>query len=362
MNTVRFLDLKRLNQSFEPGLSDALARVARSGWYLRGQETENFETEFAHFNGLTGRENCVGVGNGLDALTLIWKAYQVLGLLAPGDEVIVPANTYIASVLSLTNAGLAPVLAEPDELTYNLNPQEIEKRITSRTKAILVVHLYGKRAEMEAILTIAKKYNLLVIEDSAQGHGILPTADAAAFSFYPGKNLGALGDGGAVVSANTELVQIVRSLGNYGSAQKYFHDHLGSNSRLDELQAAVLSLKLKRLREDNQKRSEIANFYIRNIQNKKIRLPQPEDSVWHLFVVRCEERDVLQKHLRDGGVETLVHYPVPPHRQRCYQGTPLSVVRCPVAERLAESVLSIPMDPMMTRGEMEFVVTSINDF
>jgi dTDP-4-amino-4,6-dideoxygalactose transaminase len=360
MNAVRFLNLQRLNQSFEPALSGTLARVAQSGWYLRGQETERFESEFAACCGMP----CVGVASGLDALTLIWKAYQILGKLKTGDEVIAPANTYIASILSLTNAGLLPVLAEPDEVTCNLNPQEIERHITPQTKAILVVHLYGREADMESILGIAKKHQLLVVEDSAQAHGVAPQGCAAAFSFYPGKNLGALGDGGAVLSHNAELAQIVRTLGNYGSSQKYHNDYLGANSRLDELQAAVLSLKLKRLEADNQKRSEIANFYLQNIQNPKIMLPQAGEAknVWHLFVVRTQERDALQAHLAARGIETLVHYPVPPHKQPCYQGAPLSLGRFPLTEALSRTVLSLPMDPLMTEEEVGRVAQAVNEF
>ena len=335
---IPFLPLKRINESFEPELSNVISKVAKSGWYLRGEETEKFENEFAAFCGM---KNCVGVANGLDALTLIFSAYKILGKLSDGDRVIVPANTYIASVMAITKNNLIPVLVEPNEETFNLDT------ISQNAKAILSVNLYGRQAELP-------KNNLLLIEDCAQSAGIKPKGDAAAFSFYPSKNLGALGDGGAVVSNNDELSEIIRALGNYGSSKKYINDYLGFNSRLDEIQAAVLRVKLKRLNEDNKKRSEIAMRYIAEIKNPGIILPKPSlEHVWHLFVIRSKQRDTLQKRLTESGVETIIHYPIPPHLQKPYKHLNYKL---PITEMLANEVLSLPLHQTMNEEEIEKIL------
>jgi len=338
---IPFLPLNRINAAFEPKLSEAVSRVVKSGWYLRGKETEKFESEFAEFCGM---KHCTGVASGLDALTLIFNAYKILGKLKDGDHVMVPANTYIASIMAITKNNLIPVLAEPNEVT-----------LTSKTKAILSVNLYGRQAE------ITKEKNLLLIEDCAQSAGIKPVGDAAAFSFYPSKNLGALGDGGAVVTNDEELNNVVRALGNYGSQKKYVNDYFGYNSRLDEIQAAVLRVKLPRLNEDNKKRNEIAMRYISEIKNPDIILPQKEgNNVWHLFVIRCKNRDALQKRLFENGVETIIHYPIPPHLQKAYKGGNLLYDKLPITERLASEVLSLPIHQAMTEEEIYNVIKAVS--
>jgi len=345
---IPFLPLNRINAAYEPELSEAVSRVTKSGWYLRGKETEKFENEFAAFCGM---KHCTGVANGLDALTLIFAAYKILGKLKDGDHVIVPANTYIASIMAISKNNLIPVLVEPNEETFNINTAHI----TKNAKAILSVNLYGRQAE------IAKEKKLLLIEDCAQSAGIKPTGDAAAFSFYPTKNLGALGDGGAVVSGDEELNNIVRALGNYGSQKKYINDYLGCNSRLDEIQAAALSVKLRGLNEDNKKRGEIAMRYIAEIKNPDIILPQKEgNNVWHLFVIRCKNRDSLQKHLFENGIETMIHYPVPPHLQKAYKGGNLLYDKLPITEKLASEVLSLPIHQAITEDEIEKVISCLS--
>jgi len=343
-----FLPLNRINAAYEPELSEAISRVAKSGWYLRGSETEKFESEFAAFCGM---KHCTGVANGLDALTLIFAAYKILGKLKDGDHVIVPANTYIASIIAISKNNLIPVLVEPNEETFNINTENLIKN----AKAILSVNLYGRQAE------VAKEKNMLLIEDCAQSAGIKPIGDAAAFSFYPTKNLGALGDGGAVVSNDEELNNVVRALGNYGSQKKYINDYLGCNSRLDEIQAAVLSTKLPRLNEDNKKRREIAMRYIAEIKNSDIILPQKEgNNVWHLFVIRCKNRDALQKHLFENGIETMIHYPIPPHLQKAYKGGNLLYDKLPITEKLASEVLSLPIHQAITEDEIEKVINCLS--
>ncbi|MDR2582956.1 MAG: DegT/DnrJ/EryC1/StrS family aminotransferase [Fibromonadaceae bacterium] len=342
---IPFLPLNRINAAYEPELSEAISRVAKSGWYLRGKETEKFENEFAAFCGM---KHCTGVASGLDALTLIFGAYKILGKLKDGDHVIVPANTYIASIMAISKNNLIPVLVEPSEETFNIN-------LTKKAKAILSVNLYGRQAE------IAKEENILLIEDCAQSTGIKPIGDAAAFSFYPTKNLGALGDGGAVVSNDEELNNIVRALGNYGSQKKYINEYLGCNSRLDEIQAAVLSVKLPKLNEDNKKRCEIAMRYIAEIKNPDIILPQKQgNNVWHLFVIRCKNRDALQKHLFENGIETIIHYPIPPHLQKAYKGGNLLYDKLPITEMLASEVLSLPIHQAMTEEEIETVINCLS--
>jgi len=334
---IPFFPLNRINAAYEPELSEAISRVVKSGWYLRGSETEKFEKEFAAFCGM---QYCTGVASGLDALTLILNAYKILGKLKDGDHITVPANTYIATIMAITKNNLVPVLAEPGE-----------KALTS---TVLSVNLYGKQAE------VTKEKNVLLIEDCAQSAGIKPIGDAAAFSFYPSKNLGALGDGGAVVTNDEELNNIVRALGNYGSQKKYIHDYFGYNSRLDEIQAAALRVKLPRLNEDNEKRRKIAMRYIAEIKNPDIILPQKEgNNVWHLFVVRCKNRDALQKHLFEKGIETIIHYPVPPHLQKAYKGGNLLYDKLPITEMLANEVLSLPIHQAMTEEEIEAVIKAM---
>ncbi|MDR2579744.1 MAG: DegT/DnrJ/EryC1/StrS family aminotransferase [Fibromonadaceae bacterium] len=361
---IPFLPLNRINAAFEPELSEAISRVVKSGWYLRGKETENFEKEFAEFCGM---QHCAGVASGLDALIMIFAAYKILGKLNDGDHVIVPANTYIASIMAISKNNLIPVLAEPSEETFNINANKLSDYLTPKTKAILAVHLYGRQCEKEILLKFAKENNLLLIEDSAQSAGIKPFGDAAAFSFYPGKNLGALGDGGAVVSNNGELDSLIRMLGNYGSEKKYINGYLGFNSRLDEIQAAALSVKLKKLNEHNKKRNEIAMRYIvgamtnvgaRRALPLRLSLPLHDDNisnVWHLFVIRSKQRDALQKHLFEKGIETLIHYPVPPHLQKAYKGGNLIYNKLPITEALANEVLSIPLHQAMSDEEIEKV-------
>jgi len=349
---IPFLPLNRINAAYEPELSESVARVAKSGWYLRGSETEKFESEFAAFCGM---KYCTGVASGLDALTLIFAAYKILGKLKDGDQVIVPANTYIASIMAISKNNLIPVLVEPSEETFNINADKLSDYLTPKTKAILSVNLYGRQAE------IAKEKKLLLIEDCAQSAGIKPIGDAAAFSFYPTKNLGALGDGGAVVSNDGELNNIVRALGNYGSQKKYINDYLGYNSRLDEIQAAALSVKLRVLNEDNKKRSEIAMRYIAEIKNPDIILPQKDgNNVWHLFVIRCKNRDALQKHLSENGIETMIHYPIPPHLQKAYKGGNLLYDKLPITEKLASEVLSLPIHQAITEEEIEKVINYLS--
>jgi len=358
-----FLDLKKINQRDRAGMEAAISRVLDSGWYILGREVEDFETEFAAYCGVG---HAIGVANGLDALKLI---IQGLGLGA-GDEIIAPANTFIASLLAITQAQARPVLAEPDRHTYNLNPALIEEKITARTKAIMAVHLYGQAAPMAEITAMARKHDLKIIEDAAQAHGALyqgrragALGEAAGFSFYPGKNLGALGDGGAVTTNDPQLAEKIRALRNYGSLEKYAHLYPGINSRLDELQAALLRIKLKRLDDDNAERRRIASFYRRHIHNELVALPEVAEEaahVWHLFVIRSERRDELKRHLAGRGIETQVHYPVPPHRQAAYPE--LSGLSLPLTEKLADEVLSLPISPALTEAEAARVCEVVNEW
>lgn len=360
---IKFLDLYQINQRYREEIDERIKKVLDSGWYILGEQGKVFEKNFADFCGV---KHCIGCANGLDALNLIIKAY---GFKA-GDEIIVPANTYIASILAISQNGCTPVLVEPDIHTYNINPDLIEEKITSNTKAIMVVHLYGQAAEMEKILQIAKKYNLKVIEDSAQAHGayfkgkrIGNLGDASGFSFYPGKNLGCLGDGGCVTTNDDDLAYKIRAIANYGSDYKYHHIFKGTNSRLDEIQAAILDVKLKYLDEDNQRRREISKFYRANIKNEKIILPEVSDEeshVWHLFVVRTDDRKKLEKHLNDNGIQTNIHYPTPPHKQECYKEW--GKMLFPVTEKIHNEVLSLPISPVMTNDEISKVVEVLNVF
>lgn len=365
---VRFLDLQQINHFFEPFLSLEAKKVIESGFYIRGRASSMFESVFASFCGVP---YCVGVGNGLDALTLIFKAYIELKRLKPGDEVIVPANTYIATILAISETGLVPVLVEPDEDTFNINPLLLGQAITPKTKAILPVHLYGQSANMIPILSIAKEHHLLVVEDAAQAHGayygkdrVGSLGDVAAFSFYPTKNLGALGDGGAVTTKDALLAQTVRTLSNYGAVKKYENIYKGVNSRLDEIQAALLSVKLPYLDQHNAKRRSIAERYLKEIDNPLIRLPKvfvSEEHVWHAFVLRTDYREKFIKHLQNRGIETLVYYPKAPHQQEAYK-TGLVHGDLPITEKMAASVVSIPLNPILTDDEVTEVIQGVNDF
>jgi dTDP-4-amino-4,6-dideoxygalactose transaminase len=365
---IKFLDLKKINEPYEIAFQEKLKAVLSSGWYILGNEVTAFETNFASY---CGTKRCIGVGNGLDALVLIFKGYIQLGKLQKGDEVIVPANTYIASILAILQADLVPVLVEPKLETYNINPDLISEKITPKTKAILAVHLYGQIAEMDRINEIANQNNLLVVEDSAQAHGAFLSekrmsgnlSNAAAFSFYPGKNLGALGDGGAVTTNDLELAKVIQSLRNYGSQTKYQNEFIGVNSRLDELQAAFLNVKFPHLDDDNNKRKEIAKSYLSNIKNDKINLPFWDLSgnhVFHLFVIRTQNRDELQNLLVEKGIQTIIHYPVPPHKQKAL--TDWNYFSFPITEKIHNEVLSLPMSPVLTMDEVDFVVSILNEY
>jgi len=367
---IKFLDIQKITASFEPGLSEAISRVVRRGWFLLGEEIEAFESEYAEF---TGSRHCIGVANGLDALRLILRAYMELGAMEEGDEIIVPANTFIASILAITDNRLKPVLVEPQMDTYNLDPSLIENHITGRTRAIMVVHLYGQACWPEQMADIAKRHDLLIIEDNAQAAGARiqdsrrtgSLGHAAGHSFYPGKNLGALGDGGAVTTDNEELAETIRALANYGSKHKYEHRFQGLNSRLDEIQAAILRVKLPRLDADNRRRREVAQFYQEHIVLPGTELPGNHLSsidslhhVWHLFVIRHPQRDQLQEYLADHGIQTLVHYPVPPHKQESYKAW--NRLTFPVTEKISSEVLSLPISQVMKSDEIERVVETVN--
>ena len=364
---ISFLDLKGLNAQYRAELVEACTRVIDSGWYVQGSECKEFEKEFASY---CGTKYAIGVANGLDALILILRAYKELGFMKDGDEVIVPSNTYIASILAISQNNLVPVLVEPDINTYLLNPSKIEEKITSKTKAILPVHLYGQTCEMDKINEIAKKYNLKVIEDSAQSHGAYfqdkrsgNLGDASGFSFYPGKNLGALGDGGAVTTNDEELANTIKALGNYGSHKKYENLYKGINSRLDEMQAAMLRVKLRYLDNELEKRRDIANYYLENIKNENIILPvvrAESNHVWHLFVIRTSKRDELQKYLLDNGVQTLIHYPIPPHNQNAYKEW--NNESYPISEQIHTEVLSLPISGVQNLENTKNIVEKLNEF
>lgn len=362
---IPFLSLGRINAAHRDEIAGAMVRVLDSGWYILGSEVCAFEQQFARYCGVS---HCVGVANGLDALTLIFRAYIELGLMSEGDEVIVPANTYIASILALSANRLTPVLVEPSLSTYNIDIPKIEQKITARTKAVLVVHLYGQTGYTEQLQTVADRHGLKIIEDSAQAHGAVykgrragSLGDASGFSFYPGKNLGALGDGGAVTTDDPALADAVRTLANYGSKVKYENLYKGCNSRLDELQAAILSVKLKYLDQENERRREIAAKYLSGINNPRLSLPgceSREAHVWHLFVVRTKERDQFQQHLKDSGVGTMIHYPIPPHKQQAYHEW--NDMSFSVAEEVHRTVLSLPMDPGMSGDDVQAVIAACN--
>ena len=365
---IKFLDLKKINEPYEILFQEKLKVVLESGWYILGNEVKEFEVNFANY---CGTKYCIGVGNGFDALVLIFKAYIQLGKLQKGDEVIVPANTYIASILAILQADLIPVLVEPKLETYNINPDLISEKITAKTKAILAVHLYGQLAEMDSINEIAVRNNLIVVEDAAQAHGAIKNQkskiknqqSSAAYSFYPGKNLGALGDGGAVVTNDLELAKVIQSLSNYGSEAKYYNEFIGVNSRLDEIQAAFLNVKLSNLDAENNIRRAIAKRYLSEIKNDKITLPYwdlSENHVFHLFVVRTENRDELQHYLLENGIQTMIHYPIPPHRQKAFSDW--NHLSFPVTEKIHTEVLSLPISPVLTDDEVDFIIAILNQY
>lgn len=364
---IKYLDLKKINGMHGDEISRAVQRVVSSGWYLQGGENRAFEEEYSHY---IGARFCVGCGNGLDSLTLILRAYMELGVMSEGDEVIVPANTYIASILAITENRLRPVLVEPHEDTFQIDDSLIETVLTSRTRAIMLVHLYGRCAYTEHIGDICKRHNLKLIEDNAQAHGCIfgtrrtgSLGDAAGNSFYPGKNLGALGDAGAVTTDDEELANTIRALANYGSSRKYVFPMKGRNSRMDEVQAAALRVKLKYLDADNTVRKDMALRYINEIHNPNLRLPDKEycaNSVHHIFPVLCERRDELQQYLADCGVQTIIHYPIPPHRQVCY--AEFAHLNLPVTELIHRQELSIPLNQAMTEDETRTVIRLLNEF
>ena len=365
---IHFLNLRKLNQPFEVAFQKKMKQFLEGGWYVLGNEVKQFETDFANY---CGTKHCIGVGNGLDALVLIFKAYIHLGKLQKGDEIIVPANTYIASILAVLQADLVPVLVEPLLETYNINPDDIEAKITSKTKAILPVHLYGQLAEMNAINAIAQKYNLLVVEDAAQAHGSQflenkkagNLSHAAAFSFYPGKNLGALGDAGAITTNDDELANVLFSMRNYGSKVKYENEIIGVNSRLDELQAAFLNIKLKQLDSENEFRRSMAKRYLSKIKNDKIVMPNwdlSQNHVFHLFVIRTSNRMDLQNYLKENGIETMIHYPVPPHKQKALANW--NTMSFPITEKIHKEVLSIPLNSGLKASEIQHIITTLNNY
>lgn len=361
---VQFLSLRDITACYSEEIHDAVNRVVDSGWYLQGEENARFESEYASY---IGTEYCVGVGNGLDALILIFRAYIEMGLLHTGDEVLVPANTYIATILAITENGLKPLLIEPRYDTLEIDDTRLESCITSRTKALCLVHLYGRNAMTDTIADICKRHNLLLIEDNAQAHGCMyqgkrtgSLGDAAGHSFYPGKNLGALGDGGAVTTNNKDLADCVRVLANYGSQKKYVFKYIGRNSRLDEIHAAVLRVKLRHLDEDNAKRQKIAVRYYESITNPLIHLPlllPDANNVYHLFPILCEQRDALRTYLIENGVQTLIHYPIPPHKQECYKEW--NTIQLPITERIAQEELSLPISPVHSNYEIKRIISLI---
>lgn len=358
---IPFLDIKAVNARYELEFHKKLDNFLKEGWYVLGKELNAFEEEFASY---CKSDYCVGVGNGLDAIILTFKAYIELGNLQYGDEIIVPANTYIASVLGIIHAGLKPVLVEPDITTYNIDPKLIEEKITIKTKGILVVHLYGQLAPMDEIMKIGYKHNLLVIEDAAQAHGLpFKGSHTRTFSFYPGKNLGALGDAGAVVTNDEKLAKTIKSLSNYGSEKKYYNDYLGYNSRLDELQATFLRVKLPHLSLENEKRRAVAKRYLSEIKNDKIILPFYDGSdnhVFHLFVIRTSKRDELQQYLSEHGIQTMIHYPVAPHKQKAMEN--FNHLSFPITEKIHDQVLSLPMSSVLNDNQIDFIIKTLNAY
>ncbi|MGY5352419.1 DegT/DnrJ/EryC1/StrS family aminotransferase [Wenyingzhuangia sp. IMCC45533] len=365
---IKFLDLHKINSPYGKEYRQSFEAFLHSGWYVNGKQVSDFEKNFSNYCGV---KYCVGVANGLDALKLIFRAYIESGKLNRGDEIIVPANTYIASILSISEVGLTPVLVDADINTYNIDVKLIQQKITKKTKAILVVHLYGQLVAMETIAKIAKNENLLVFEDAAQAHGSEDEtgnkagsfSDAAGFSFYPSKNLGALGDGGAVVTHDKKIADLIKILANYGSSKKYYNSHKGMNSRLDELQAAFLNIKLPQLDSDNEYRRKVAKRYLSGINNPKIQLPKYNNSknhVFHVFAILCNRRDDLQAYLINNGVETMIHYPVPPHLQEAY--IELKSEYYPISEKIHQQELSLPISPVISIEDVDNVINLINRF
>lgn len=362
---IKFLDLHKINNQYQNEINSAIKKVIDSGWYLLGEENNKFTTNFAKY---INTNHCIGVANGLEALSLIINALNY----KKGSEIIVPANTYIASILAISQNGHIPVLVEPDLDTYNINTNLIEEKITKKTKAIMVVHLYGQGCAIRKILEIAEKYNLDIIEDCAQAHGayyldmeqkVGSLGIANGFSFYPGKNLGALGDGGCITTNDEVIASKITALRNYGSNIKYKNIYKGINSRLDEIQAAVLDIKLKYLDEDNEKRRKIAKKYLTKIKNENITLPQNQNeksNVWHIFPIRCQNREKLQEYLTQNGIQTLIHYPIPPHKQKCYKE--LSHYNLPITEKIHKEILSIPISPVLEEEEVEKIIYILNNF
>lgn len=366
--TIKFLDLKQINDQYSEELKQVASEVIDSGWYLLGERLKKFEKDLSRYIGV---ENTIGVANGLDALRLIFRGYIEMGLMKPGDEVIVPANTYIASILAITDNGLVPIMIEPDRITMNLDIKKIEGVITSKTKAIMVVHLYGRVCWSKELEKIAKTREIKIIEDNAQAIGASwggkktgRLGDAAGFSFYPGKNLGALGDAGAVTTNDNELATTIRAIANYGSHVKYQNKYQGLNSRLDEIQATFLSVKLKYIDKENSYRRNISLVYLKEINNPHVELPEtpidPQEHVWHLFVLRTKHRQKLQKYLQEKGVQTLIHYPIPPHKQEAYPSW--NDLSFPITEAVHRTVLSLPMGPTLKVEEINKIIKSINEF
>ena len=362
---ISFLDLKKINQNYKHELIEAMEHCLDSGWYIKGQKLARFEKEFADYCNV---DYCVGVGNGLDALILIIRGYIELGVFSEGDEIIVPANTYIASILSITQNNLKPIMVEPEEGTWNLSVEKVENAITPRTKAILAVHLYGQTCDMDPLVDVAQKHNLKVIEDSAQAHGARykgrkagSLGDASGFSFYPGKNLGALGDGGAITTNDSALYDVVKTISNYGSEKKYVNKYKGVNSRLDELQAGFLSIKLKYLDSDNLKRRKVAEYYLANIRNDKVKLPivaAENEHVWHVFTLLVKDRINFQNYMESNEVQTIIHYPIPPYKQEAY--AEFSHLHLPLTDRVHAQIISIPISPVLDFEDYNKIVELIN--
>lgn len=370
---IKYLDLKKVNDLHDAEIRAAISRVLDSGWYLKGEATRQFEQHYAAY---IGTKHCIGCANGLDALTLILRAYIEMGVMRVGDEVIVPANTYIASILAITENGLVPVLVEPDINTFQMDDLKIEAAITPRTRAVMIVHLYGFCAYTPQIADICRQHGLKLIEDNAQAHGCHyvesatvsqqsrltgSLGDAASHSFYPGKNLGAFGDAGAVTTDDEDLAKTIEALGNYGSSKKYVFGYLGRNSRIDDIQAAILDVKLKHLDADNNRRKEIASLYLNKVKNPRLHLPKTDrDCVWHIFPILCERRDELQQYLRDNGVETQIHYPIPPHKQKCYADW--NSLSLPITEQIHAQELSIPCHQALTDEDVTRIISLLNAF